>query len=215
MMSVQTAQDVKEFLDNNNIDVITLTGGEFFCNSEWADIFELLIPNRNYVRLITNGDWAAETAFGMKVVEILSGYNNLKVSISEDKWHNVKNVKNAVKLCKQAHINYNTGKYIDTEASIVPVGRADMLFSGMYSMFATYCSNPIKRYLFMIDEIGDIFKCPFGIWDFDNIKTYIEGGFAPRFKEVGQLFHKTFISNCYRCNMMYEFNPKRLNATNK
>jgi hypothetical protein len=75
-------------------------------------------------------------------------------------------------------------------------------------MFSCYCQNPKKQYDFLIDEVGKIYKCGFGVWDYADISEYLEGEFAPRFKEFNKLFYDQFISNCSRCIRSYDFNVR-------
>jgi len=58
-------------------------------------------------------------------------------------------------------------------------------------------------YKFLIDENGDIYKCPYGIWKYDNIKDYVDGGFDKRFKEMGMAFYKSFFGSCRSCIRSY------------
>src|SRR4030042_575982 len=80
-MSVETAEKVSKFIVSNSISRCTLTGGEFFCNPNWRDIFDLIIPKVKICRLITNGDWGIDSS----IPKFLSRYrDNLYVSISDD-----------------------------------------------------------------------------------------------------------------------------------
>jgi len=200
MMSVDTAKKIALFLGSNNISNITLMGGEFFCNPSWVDIFDTLIPVTAYTRLVTNGDWADNSA----VPRILKRFPNLKVSISKDRWHTNEHVDEAIAACKEFGLRYNVaGDEETTEESVVPVGRSSFEAFGIYGMFGCWCHNPAHKYSFMIDEVGKIYKCGFGIWDYANIEDHLEGGFDKEFKELNQKFHKIFISNCRRCASSY------------
>jgi MoaA/NifB/PqqE/SkfB family radical SAM enzyme len=120
-MTVAIANQIKQFLSSNNITIATIMGGEFFCNPKWEQIFEALIPGLRYVRLVSNGDWAEDTS----IPKFLKKFDNLKVSISKDQWHNNKKVGKAVQLCKKYNLNHNIASVNEvSEESIVPVGRS-------------------------------------------------------------------------------------------
>ena len=74
----------------------------------------------------------------------------------------------------------------ESEFNLVPIGRAESS-GGLYSMFGCYCQNPKHHYSFLIDEVGKIYKCGFGVWNYADIDDYIDGGFAPRFKEFNKI----------------------------
>jgi len=200
MMTIETAGRIRLFLDANHIGIITLMGGEFFCNPSWREIFDILVPGMKYVRLVTNGDWATDVS----VPDFLKKFKNMKVSISDDRWHTNEHVESAVRLCGEYGINCNTASESETtEDSVVPVGRGELVGFGFYSMFGTYCSNPEHVYSFMIDEEGNISKCMFGMWVYTHVDEHADGSFAPVFKETGQIFMTTFISNCASCARAY------------
>ena len=75
-------------------------------------------------------------------------------------------------------------------------------------MFHNFCSNPEDQYSFLIDEVGKIYKCGFGVWDYADINDYQDGGFAHRFKEFNKKFYDIFISNCSSCISGYNFHCK-------
>jgi hypothetical protein len=206
-MSIETAKKVKQFFENNEILGISLMGGEFFCNPQWKEIFEILFPGLAYVRLVTNGDWAHDESvpkFLKQLEKVMFEESSLKISISKDRWHSNKNVDKAIAACKKYGINYNVAAESETtEESIVPVGRGDLNF-GLYAMFACYCHNPQHMYSFLIDEQGKIYKCGFGVWDYAKIDDYLKGNFDKRFKEYNQKFYSCFISNCRSCLRAYQ-----------
>ena len=203
MMTAEYSKNIAKFLDSNNIQLITLMGGEFFCNPEWADIFHNIIPNRKYVRLVSNGDWAKSKVSTNKIIKTLKEFPNLKVSISKDKWHTNKYVDKAESYLKEASIEYNVAQDGEmTDEAIVPIGNGEFHYS-MFSMFAQACSK--NKYLFMIDEEGEIYKCGYGAWDYANVNEYIEGGFAKKFKEFNQKYYKVWFSNCRSCVRSYEY----------
>ena len=100
----------------------------------------------------------------------------------------------------------------DNMEGIVPAGRGDVYY-GLYSSFGTYCSNPERKYTFLIDEEGAIYKCGFGVWDYANVSEYQEGGFEARFKEFNQKFYKCFVGNCAACQRSYRRHHREDRAT--
>lgn len=199
-MTLAEAVNIRKFLINNEIGSINLMGGEFFCNPDWFEILDLLIGAVNYARLVTNGDWATNTDVLDKLDELIKVYGyKLRVSVSKDSWHTNTNVRKAEDWLKSKKCLYNisTSEYM-TEDSIVPIGRGSLFF-GTYSSFACYCHNPKNMYGFLIDEIGNIYKCSFGVWQYAIVEDYMNGGFAKRFKEFNQKFHSIFIPNCASC----------------
>lgn len=201
MMSIETANDIANFITNNNIEYAEIMGGEFYMNPLWKQIIEIIVPKLKVVRLVTNGDWATTE----KVPKILSQFKNIFVAISNDRWHTNKHVKNAKKLCEKYKIKHEIADEERTkESSIVPVGRSALGFSSLYGMFSCYCHNPQRQYSFLIDEKGIIYKCGFGSWNYAKVKEYIDGGFAARFKEFNLKFYDVFISSCNSCRRAYE-----------
>lgn len=202
MITIKTASQIKQFLNSNNITIATIMGGEFFCNPEWKQIFEILIPGLLYVRLVTNGDWTKDPL----VPKFLKKFENIKVSISKDQWHTNKNVDKAIQMCKEYNLNYNIASANETsEESIVPVGRSMDSFN-FFGMFGCWCHSPDHMYSFLIDEQGLIYKCGFGIWNYTKIEDHLEGGFSKVFKKFNRRFHSSFISNCRRCSQAYTNN---------
>lgn len=197
MMSVNKARDVKKFLNSNDIEVINVMGGEFFCNPDWREILEILIPGTIRTRLVTNGDWAGDP----EVPKFLKKFSTLKVSISKDRWHTNKNVLKAVEVCVEHGINYTLATDEETsDESIVPIGRSSYDSVGFFGMFACWCHSPDHMYSFLIDEEGLIYKCSFGLWQYADVEDHLEGGFDKVFKETNQRFNSVFISSCKSCH---------------
>jgi len=200
MMSVETARSIQRFLDANDIWYAAIMGGEIFCNPDWEEIVGILCTGRQYVRLVTNGDWA-----GTDFLDRLADYRDiLNIAISNDKWHTNDNVEAAAAECEAKGFRYcvadpNTE---DNDNVIAPVGRGAYHY-GLFSMFACYCHNPEKNYTFLIDETGTVFKCGFGVWDYAEVADYEDGGFAARFKAFNQVFYGTWISSCTSCRRSY------------
>lgn len=139
-MSIDKAKDIALFFRNNNIRSVNLMGGEFFCNSHWYEIFDIILSEVISARLVTNGDWANNEEVKAKLTTLINNYSNVvRFAISKDRWHTNKNVEEA------------------TDASIVPIGRA--VWQGtFYSVLGCYCRNPMNKYSFLIDENGSIYK---------------------------------------------------------
>ena len=193
-MSLEVAQEIRDFLKNNGIWSITIMGGEVFCHPQWREILCTILPVVDHCRIVSNGDWVVqEPGFAT----FLTAYPQVKVSLSRDQWHSNINVDAAAAALEAAGVHYNVGGD-ESEESIVPVGRGQFHMGG-YSMFRTYCSNPDKKYTFLIDEEGTIYKCGFGIWGYASTDEYREGGFAARFKEFNQVFYGCFIGSCSSC----------------
>jgi hypothetical protein len=205
MMDINTAKDIGKFLVNNNIRTINVMGGEFFCNPDWFDICAALVDGNNLkrVRIVTNSDWAAEEKIVNSIIKFCKKRSNVYIALSKDKWHTNKYVNKAVGILEENNIDYILGNGENNDSdSIVPIGRGKWEL-GLYSMFATYCSNPEYISSFMIDEVGKIYKCQLGAWDFDDIYNFLEGGFAERFKYFYETFDKVFLGNCKLCIQGY------------
>lgn len=202
-MSVETARTVKEFLSNNRIVVAALMGGEFCCNPDWKEIFDIIIPGLEAVRLVSNGDWNEDTAI------FLARFPNLRVGISKDCWHKNTNVDRAASLCEKHGIEHRIATEDETTRdSIVPVGNGELHVS-TYSMFQCYCQNPEHKYSFLIDEAGWIYKCGFGQWEYATVAKYAKGGFAACFKEFNQTFYGVFVPNCKTCARAYAYSKEK------
>jgi len=200
-MSVEMAKNVAQFLISNEVYGINLMGGEIFCNPNWKEILDILIPATNYARIVTNGDWSiTDDGFA----EYISKFDNCYVCVSKDRWHTNKNIEKAEEQLTKHNIITKVSDLNEKEFSLVPIGRAEYT-TGLYSMFGCYCNNPEHHYSFLINESGDIFKCGFGVWDYANINDYLTGGFASRFKEFNKIFYDTFIGSCSSCIRSYNF----------
>lgn len=203
MMSISTAKEISTFLEKNEIKTVNLMGGEFFCNPDWYDILRTIIdtPSIKIARLVTNGDWAGIDEVEIKLKSLIEEYKQkFYLSLSKDKWHTNKKVESAINFLEAAGGFYNIAKKEDTtDNSIVPVGRA-IFHYGIYSTMGCYCHNPVQKYSILIDEEGNIYQCNFGMFKFAEVKDYVSGGFAERFKEYKQKFYKVFISSCGSCS---------------
>jgi len=195
-MSLDKAVEVNRFLISNKIYYINVMGGEFFLHPQWFEIISTLSNGIDIIRIATNGDWVKTEG---KQVKYLAKKYPVVMSISKDIWHTNKNVRAAQKFCSNNKIPYKLATEEQTKGdSIVPVGRALYEYN-FYSSFGTYCSKPDRKYSFLIDENGLIHKCPFGMWEYDDICAFLDGGFDERFKEFTSAFHSTFIANCAEC----------------
>ncbi len=197
MMTIETAKNIAIFIKNNqSITKINLMGGEIFCNPSYKEILSELIPTVKHTRIVTNSDWVKHDK---SFAEFISQFKNIHLALSNDKFHTNRYIEDAQHILTDHNIIY----YIDDEnivndESIVPIGRAKFEYN-VYSSFSCYCHKPDRKYSFLIDELGKIYKCGFGVWDYDNIKNHLNGGFNERFKEFNKVFYNTFISNCASC----------------
>lgn len=205
-MTINSAKKIAQFLNKNEVNSVNLMGGEIYCNPDWREILDIIIPSVKFARIVSNGDWATdEPSFAEHIAKHPTAY----VMISKDQWHTNKNIKKARQLLLKNDVLTKTSDLNEQEFNLVPVGRSEYEM-GLYSMFGTYCSNPAHHYSFLIDEVGTIFKCGFGIWDYAEVDEYLDGGFAERFKEFNKIFYSTFISSCSSCIRSYQFsNVKR------
>lgn len=197
-MSLDVAKMIGKFLVANEIDRANVMGGEFFCHPKWKDIFTVLVSDLKVARLVTNGDWAATGKMANDVTGFLAGFSQVCVSFSNDRWHTNRHIDAASKSCDGAGILYDIEcPETATDDSIVPVGRSIFEY-GFYS-FGRYCANPEKAYGFLIDERGEIYKCQMGLYPYDNVENFVNGGFAARFKEMGIAFRESHIMSCVDC----------------
>jgi MoaA/NifB/PqqE/SkfB family radical SAM enzyme len=200
MMTIDMARKIAKFLKSNEILSLNVMGGEFFCNPDWFDILSILLEVVDFMRLVSNGDWATNDDVKTKLLKLKTLYDSkFYIAISNDSWHHNKNVESAKTFLEENYFKYVIGEEKqDNENAIVPIGRSEFSF-GLYSMFACYCHEPSKQYTFLIDENGVIYKCSFGVWDYAKVDQYLDGGFAKRFKEFNKTFYKIFIPSCSSC----------------
>lgn len=105
-MTVETAKKVALFLKNNEVHSVNLMGGEVFCNPNWKEILDLIIPEVSYARIVSNGDWVEHEP---DFAKYLTKYENkCWVCISKDEWHTMKNVDKAIKILEKNGILYST-----------------------------------------------------------------------------------------------------------
>ena len=200
-MTIETAKKISQFLIKNEVHSINLMGGEIYCNPDWREILDILVPSVNIARMVTNGDWVVDAPeFAVHVGK----YNNCYVAVSKDQWHTNINIVEAEKLLAENNVLNKISDLNETDFNLVPIGRAFGSF-GLYSMMGCYCHNPKNQYSFLIDEIGDIFKCGFGVWNYAEVDEYLDGGFPARFKEFNKIFYDVFISSCASCIRSHEF----------
>jgi hypothetical protein len=205
-MEIETAIKIRKFFESNEITSVNIMGGEFFCNPEWENVCEELVSIKDlmYARITSNGDWAGSKKIATKVIKFSKKHPEVYFAISKDKWHTNQHVEKAIELLEANEINVVKGnRENDDPDSLVPVGEAQFDY-GFYSSFACMCRKPDCKYKMMIDEEGLIYKCPMGIWDFDDVGNYQNGGFAPRFKEFYGKFNSIFMGNCRNCLRGYQ-----------
>lgn len=219
MMSLDVANDIAKFIDVNNVSMLNVMGGEFFCNPDWFDILKGFLNVALHVRLVTNADWANNENVKLCLKYLVETYRDkLKISISKDQWHTNKFVDKASEFLAEINANYNIATNEETtENSIVPVGRGELATYNNYSMFNFFCGKPSEHYHFLIDEDGKIYKCGFGTFSYADIYEYLSGGFEDRFKKYNKAFYKCFIPNCRACrniakqhNFSKEYNNKKM-----
>lgn len=201
MMTLETADIISEFLVSNEIMSLNVMGGEFFCNPNWFGILHKFLSTGAMMRLVTNADWGTSETVKNDLIRLKDEFgNHLRVSVSNDRWHTNKYVSIVEEFLRVNGFNYNVGtKENDDVNVIVPVGRSEFECFNIYGMFACYCHNPQHMYSFLIDEVGKIYKCSFGVFDYATVDKYKDGGFAKRFKEFNKVFYDTFIPSCKSC----------------
>jgi hypothetical protein len=181
-MSPATASDVARFARSNGVRRMNIMGGEFFCNPDWETVLATLFCSVEHVRLVTNGDWAGSKKTRDKVAAFLIGRDNIHVAIACDKWHTNAHIDTAQKACSKAGVPHHVASHED-DTGCVPAGRHRFGMDNVYSMFSCWCRKPDRMYTFLVDEEGLVSKCPFGIWTYDRIDRYLDGGFKERFKQ--------------------------------
>lgn len=206
-MSPQVAKDVARFAVANGVRRLNVMGGEFFCNPDWEAVLGTLAGavGRSALRLVSNGDWAGNAKLKKRVVEFLGEHGSIYVALSNDQWHTNRHIAAASSALKKAGIIFFTATEEEGNSPPAPVGRHRFQMDSSFSMFSCWCGGPERKYQFLVDEEGLISKCPLGIWTYDRIGHYLDGGFRERFKQFHGVFHGTFIANCHRCADQWEF----------
>jgi len=190
MMNIDVAKSISDFIKKNNIDVINVMGGEFFCNSDWKDIIRILSDNV-VVRLVTNSDWIV---LKHEVIDFLLEYKNVYMALSKTKFHTNANVQNAIDTLDKYGIAYILDKH-NINNNVVPVGRGINHF-GFYHMLGAYCMNPKHCMSFLIDEVGDLYKCPFGLWKIGNV---FDNNVLHDLELFNDKFNSAHIMTCSQC----------------
>jgi len=203
-MSLDVARDIHQFFSNNPIHSANIMGGEFWLHPEWEDVIGTIVDGLHHARLVTNGDWVASEKSSGRVKAFMQEHEHCYLAITSDRWHNNKHTAAAEAFCKKHDFLHWMGGDED-DKSIVPVGRSELSYSNTYSMFSCYCHNPERMYSFLIDEKGIIYKCPFGSWDYAEVRDHLEGGFCERFVECNAKFYKAFVPNCASCRRAYQY----------
>ena len=200
MMSVEEAKKIGQFMIANGVPYINVMGGEFICNPDWYEIVDILVSSTSFMRIVSNGDWATSEEIKEKLSLLIKKYpEKIRISISKDKYHTNKHVDKAEEWLKSQKVIYNIGEESNMpEDSIVPVGRGSLSY-GVYSSLSCYCHNPVHMYSFLIDEVGKIYKCGFGVWNYAQVDDYLEGGFRERFKTFNKKFYSCWVPNCASC----------------
>lgn len=209
MMTIEMSENIAQFIKNNGIEYVNLMGGEFFCNPDWFNVLSNIIAEVKLARLVTNGDWVNNTKVKEQLKLLADKFRDkMYFCISKDRWHTNKHVDEAKEYLDGIDVITKVATEDQTtNQSIVPVGRAlGQYISGIYDAMGCYCHNPENMYTFLIDEEGDIYKCSFGMFRYDNINEYLNGGFRPRFKEYNTFFYSKFIPSCNTCSMFNTMN---------
>ena len=204
-MTITQAKKTANFLKNNDIKICQIMGGEFFCNPNWFEVMSIIVDSVEFARIVSNGDWVKSNEIKETLTTFISNYKNkIRISISYDKWHTNTGVKEAEEFLSNIGVKYNIPEidYMNDD-SIVPVGRGELLGGGFYSFMGNFCSQSDKKYGFLIDEVGNIYKCSMGVLDYAKIDDFLEGGFAKRFKEFNKKFYKCFIPSCSTCYRIF------------
>lgn len=174
-------------------------GGEFFCHSQWEEVLDAVTKGMKTVRLVSNGDWAGNKELSEKVIAFLRSHLYFHVGLSKDGWHTNKHVDAAVEFLAAGEVPHRIPTPDEVkDDSIVPIGRGEFHY-GFYSMFGAYCSKPDRRYNFLIDEKGNVYKCGMGAWPYANVSEYIDGGFDERFKYFNDVFYGAYVMSCTQC----------------
>lgn len=213
-MSVEMSKQIGNFLKNNPIHYINLMGGEIYCHPQYQQILQNIVPYAQVVRIVSNGDWANDHP---EFAKFVSKFPNVYVSISKDQYHTNKHIDKAKDLlekqnviCKISDIEEKGQDSTFGMHGNVPIGRSYLDY-GFYSTFGCYCHNPEHMYSFFVDELGKIYKCGFGVWNYDDIFDFLDGGFASRFQEFNKKFYSIFIPHCASCIRAYEANKQKSN----
>lgn len=202
-MSVEKAQEINIFLEKNGIKQINLMGGEFFCNPQWEYVMGCIVKGLDKVRVVSNSDWAGNEKEPVKVISFFGSNRNCYLALSKDEWHTNKNVSKAVEILSENRISHVVSDTEEKYDHLVPTGR-NKFETGFYGMFGCYCDNPEKLYSFLIDEVGNIHKCPMGGLIYANTEEYLEGGFCHRFVDIGEKFRKAMIMSCRQCRRIID-----------
>ena len=199
MMSVEMSKTICKFLESNEILSLNIMGGEFFCNPNWFEILQNFQRFSKVIRLVSNGDWIKNNDVKNNILKL--NKEVIRIDISKDRWHNNKNSDMSYIFLKENGFKTKIESIEENQDnSIIPVGRAECCdIYNQYSYINTYCNNPKNMYSFLLDEEGNIYKCPFGVLKYENIINYINGGFRKRFKEFNKKFYDIFIPSCKSC----------------
>lgn len=200
MMSLEMAKSIAQFLKANQIISLNVMGGEFYCNPNWYDILSTWLEINCHIRLVSNGDWACHPTVKAQLLKLHHMYpKQFHISISNDKFHTNQYITEANTFLTNYGFDYNIGSTSqDTEDTLLPLGNAQDIYN-LYAFGVCYCHNPQHQYSFMIDETGNIYKCSFGVLQYDNIHNFTDGGFAARFKEFNKKFYNIFLPSCTSC----------------
>lgn len=210
-MSEEVSKNLGIFLRNNEIKVINLMGGEFFCHPSWEKVISNIALGDNLlrIRLVTNGDWATKKDSDRVITGLAPFKKIIKIAISEDSKHTNRWTQQAHKLCDENNFDWVlSSPEHDNSDAYIPVGRNRFNY-GFFSLLARYCDKAKNKYSFLIDEVGDIFKCPFGVWRCGSIQNHLDSSFSKFFVKFNTLFYtSSFFMNCQQCLLSHDRNPQ-------
>lgn len=199
VMSLETARHISTFCKSNNIRRAEVMGGEFFCHPQWQEILDVVGAGLDQIRLVTNGDWADDKKLAAQVISFLLQHDQYYVAISKDQWHSNRHVQAAADQLREADIIHIMADNVLKPDGLIPLGRARFEF-GFYSMFNAYCCHPDVKYNLLIDERGEIFRCPGGsMFRYACVQDHQGGGFAETFKK----FNTTFLRHTMTCSFCH------------
>jgi hypothetical protein len=212
-MTVTMAKEISNFMFVNNIHTAHVMGGEFFLNVKWKGILKALCAKAG-LRLATNGDWAGNRRMSNDIIDFLSHHQGINVALSDDRWHTSIHTDEAESILSNAGVIYEREKpaYLIPNA-LIPVGRAEVIVFGASTLSSIWCSN--KRFHVLIDEVGDIYKCPVGSsWRFSNIKNHMNGKFSDELQKFLKKFDSASINNCRQCCRIWSRTQRKVKKPN-
>lgn len=169
-MTIDTCNNLIDFINKYNIDYVQLMGGELYLNPDYKYIIEKILNCKSIIqaRIVTNGDWFINDRSFIKLFYKFK--NKVFFAISLDQYHNdIGRYNNLINLVHNSNLSYNIIKEI-ADRDVVPIGNARI--NKINIRYNTgYCSAGVTDRL-TINENGDISKCFFGLYKIGNINDY-------------------------------------------